>query len=122
MEKTTFGAISTEDDYVISHENDFPTIIPPVIVKIPFVMPFLSDEQLEHLRIERMIFHVVGPEDGQLVLLEEMEPGEHEEFFLGRIKAANNGMMFDFLERSPVLASLREIDATPDSFVTETKE
>lgn len=122
MEKTTFGAISTDDDYAISHENDFTTIIPSVIVQIPFVMPFLSDEQLEHLRIERMIFHVVGPEDGQLVLLEEMDPGEHEEFFLGRIKAANTGILFDFLERSPVLASLRAIDATPDSFVAETKE
>lgn len=84
-------------------------------------MAFLTDEQLSTLSLDRMIFHVVGPEDGHLVLLEEIEPGEHAEFFLERIKATNGGMMFDFLERSPVLASLNEIDIDADKFVAETK-
>jgi hypothetical protein len=82
----------------------------------------IAPEQLDQIAIERMIFHVVGPEEGHLVLLEEIAPGDHEDFFAERIRSACGGIMFDFLAASPVLASLRRIEAEPTSFVNQTKD
>ena len=59
-------------------------------------MAFLQAEQLETLAIDKMVFHVVGPEDGELILLEEIEPGPFSDFFLDRLKSTNNGIMLDF--------------------------
>lgn len=84
-------------------------------------MAFLSEEQLGSLRIERMIFHVVGPEPEQLVLLEEMEPGLHADFFLDRIRSTNGGMMFDFVESSTLLLKLRVIEADASQFTVCTQ-
>lgn len=84
-------------------------------------MAFLSEEQLESLRIERMIFHVVGPEPEHLVLLQEMEPGPHADFFLDRIRSTNGGMMFDFVESSNLLLKLRAIEADASQFAVCTQ-
>ena len=85
-------------------------------------MALIEPEQFDQVRIERMIFHVVGPEAANLVLLEEIEPGDHADFFLERIKSAVAGIMFDFLPDSPVLAALLQIEANPDDFAAETKK
>ncbi len=69
-----------------------------------------------------MIFHVVGPEDANLVLLEEIDPGSHASFFLDRIRSSCNGIMFDFLSASPVLASLRRVESDSSRFSSETKD
>ncbi len=82
----------------------------------------IAAEQLNDISIERMIFHVVGPEDGHLVLLEEIEPGDHAAFFVDRLRSAANGVMFDFVAASPVLAALRAIEDDADRFVPETKD
>lgn len=82
---------------------------------------FASD-QLADATIERMIFHVVGPENHHLVLLEEIDPGDHASFFLDRVRSAANGVMFDFLAASPVLAALQRIEIDPNRFVRETKD
>ncbi|MBB2191961.1 hypothetical protein HLH34_18680 [Gluconacetobacter azotocaptans] len=71
--------------------------------------------------IERMIFHVVGPDDSNLVLLEEIEPGAHLDFFVDRIRTASKGIMLDFVAASPVLASLLKIEEDAACFVSETK-
>ena len=85
-------------------------------------MAFLTPDQLKGLAINRMIFHVVGPEDDQLVLLEEMAPGAHTEFFLERIRTTNNGLKFEFLEASPLLASLKAINDDASIFAHQTQE
>ncbi len=82
----------------------------------------IDPELLDAIEIERMIFHVVGPEEGNLVLLEEIDPGEHAAFFVDRIRSAANGVTFDFLAASPVLAALRRSEEDPARFVTETKD
>lgn len=82
-------------------------------------MAFWEPQQLEALQIDRMIFHVVGPDDNQLVLLEEVTPGTHSDFFLDRIKSTNNGIMFDFIEGSVVLSSLRAINRDKSKFVNQ---
>jgi hypothetical protein len=84
-------------------------------------MAFLNETQLADLTIERMIFHVVGPKEDQLVLLKEVNPGEHASFFLERIRSANNGLMFDFIEGSSLLGALEIIDSAPDQFAEQSK-
>ena len=82
----------------------------------------LDNDHLDNITIERMIFHVVGPEDSNLVLLEEIEPGDHAEFFIDRVRTAANGIMFDFVAASPVLAALRRIEEDHTCFASETKD
>lgn len=81
-------------------------------------MAFWEPEQLEALEIDRMIFHIVGPDEDQLELLEEVPQGEYSDFFLDRIRSTNNGILFDFIEGSVVLTSLRSIKADRSKFVT----
>jgi len=85
-------------------------------------MAFLEQEQLDSLVIERMVFHVVGPEENELTLLEEIDPGSFSEFFLDRLRGTNTGIVFDFLAGSPVLTSIHLIEADPHSFVQESKK
>jgi hypothetical protein len=44
-------------------------------------MSFLTDEEINALTIKRMIFHVVGGELEIPVLLSEISPPEHVDFF-----------------------------------------
>lgn len=82
----------------------------------------IEPDHLNSIAIERMIFHVVGPDDGNLVLLEEIDAGDHADFFVDRIRTASNGVMFDFVAASPVLASLTRIEEDASRFVSETKD
>lgn len=82
----------------------------------------IDADHLDDISIDRMIFHVVGPEDNNLVLLEEIEPGDHAAFFVDRVRSAANGVMFDFVAASPVLAALQRIEEDASRFVPETKD
>lgn len=84
-------------------------------------MSFFSQEQLDGLSVSRMIFHVVGPDQKKMVLLEEAEPGPFADFFLARIRSTNGGIMFDFADGSPLELSLRKVEADAHQFVAETK-
>ena len=85
-------------------------------------MAFFTQDELDGLTIERMIFHVVGPDASKMVLLEETEPGPHADFFLERLRSTNGGMMFDFADGSALESSLRQIDGDGDVFASETKK
>lgn len=80
-------------------------------------MAFWSEEQLEDLRIERMIFHVVGVNGNELTLLDEIDPGEHASFFVDRLRSTNGGTMFDFVPLSPVLSALNQISNNDNEFL-----
>jgi len=84
-------------------------------------MPFLTAAELESLAIERMIFHVVGTGAAHPTLLDEVVPGAFAEFFVERLRSTANGMAYDFLQASGVLASLRRTVAAPASFIAESK-
>lgn len=45
-------------------------------------MGFLTDEEKAALQIRRMIFHVVGKTLEEPVLLEEIAPPQHTDFFV----------------------------------------
>lgn len=85
-------------------------------------MAFLTDDQLSGLQIERMIFHVVGPDETQFVLLEEIEPGPHAGFFLDRVRSTHTGILFDFTPASPLLRSLQTVQADLDTFAQQSKD
>lgn len=79
-------------------------------------MAFLSDMEREDLRIDRMIFHLVGPDLEEPVLLAEFDPPIFTEFFLGRIKSALGGNAYLFRDGSATMATLRGIAADPAQF------
>lgn len=86
-------------------------------------MSFLTDEEINALTIKRMIFHVVGGELEIPVLLSEISPPEHVDFFLERIKSALSGNMFRFTELSNTERILRLIrnhaDTNTSSFTEQ---
>lgn len=88
-------------------------------------MSFLTEDEVANLTINRMIFHVVGKELQVPILLNEIRPIEHSDFFLGRIKSSLKGNHFTFLERSNTERILRIIsnqaDANPDCFSEQSK-
>ena len=85
-------------------------------------MAFLSAEQLAALQIERMIFHVVGPDEAKFVLLEEIEPGPHMAFFLDRVRSTHTGLLFDFTPASPLLKSLQTVHMDLNTFAQQSKD
>lgn len=86
-------------------------------------MGLLGDGQLSALRIERMIFHVVGPDETDLVLMDEVDATGLADFFLDRIRETNIGNRFQFIGADQgVRPSLVSIADKPDSFVAVSKQ
>ncbi len=60
-------------------------------------MGLLDEGELDGISIQRMIFHVVGPEDDDLQLMDEVDASGFENFFLARIRETNVGNRFTFI-------------------------
>ena len=88
-------------------------------------MSFLSDQETQTLRINRMIFHVVGKNLEVPILLREISPLQHIDFFLERIKSSLKGNVFTFTENSNTERILRiiktEADSNPNCFTEQSK-
>ncbi|MGC0867804.1 nucleoid-associated protein [Pantoea agglomerans] len=88
-------------------------------------MSFLTDEEALDLRINRMIFHVVGKNLDVPILLSEISPLQHVDFFLERIKSSLKGNAFSFLSDSNTERILRIIrndaDHNPECFTEQSK-
>lgn len=86
-------------------------------------MAFLSDDELEAVKVDQFIFHVVGKEE-DFQLLDEVEAGEgaHIDWFLARIKGANAGNVFDFLPGSGVLNLLLDTENNPQNFADNSRK
>lgn len=85
-------------------------------------MACLSDEDLEGLRIEQSVFHIVGPGDEHFQLLEAFDASPHASFFLGRIRAVNSGNRYRFLDDAPVRAQLGRIAEDATAFQDESEK
>ncbi len=86
-------------------------------------MGMLEDDALSSLRVERMIFHVVGPTEEDLVLMDEIDIKGSESFFLERIKETNIGNRFLFIGKEQgVRPSLVAMNSTPGDFVAISKQ
>lgn len=68
-----------------------------------------------------MIFHVVGKSLKEPILLKEISPPEHADFFLERVKAALRGNLFEFKPLSNTERILRLITENGDSFTEHTQ-
>ncbi len=84
-------------------------------------MPFLDDEDLAALTIERMVFHLVGPKPEHFVRLEAVAPGGHAAFFLDRIRSVMSGAQYAFTDVSPTRERLSRIAEDPDVFQAESE-
>lgn len=84
-------------------------------------MSFLTDEEKNSLSIRRMIFHVVGKTLDDPILLEEITPPQHSDFFLERVKSALKGNLFEFRQRSTTEQCLRNIRVDRNSFTIESQ-
>lgn len=84
-------------------------------------MAFLSDEEKASLQIRRMIFHVVGKTLEEPILLEEIAPPQHTDFFVDRVKSALRGNLFEFRPRSDAERMLREISDNSDTFTGQSQ-
>ena len=85
-------------------------------------MSFLTDEEKDTLTIGRMIFHVVGKSLEEPILLNEITPPQHADFFIERVKSALKGNLFEFRERSNMERILRLIELNPENFTNLTQE
>ncbi len=84
-------------------------------------MAFFDDHQLSAMRIERMVFHLVGPRDENLICLEEIDPGQFAAFFLDRIRAVNSGLPYLFSDASATRERLNRINTDPALFQEESE-
>ena len=78
-------------------------------------MAFLSDAEIDALRIERMILHVVGKKDALFEAQREL-PLQETEFFKARIIDEASSGVHSFLEHSFVKPILEEISTEVISF------
>lgn len=86
-------------------------------------MGMLEQAELDRLQIERIIFHVVGPEDEDLILMDEVDLGHVLSFFLERIRETNVGNRFKLIgPQQGVWPSLAAMQAAPDDFVKISKQ
>ncbi|TAY23182.1 hypothetical protein ELH92_18945 [Rhizobium ruizarguesonis] len=82
-------------------------------------MGFFNDEELQSLRIENMILHVVSENDFEP---QRARPVEHGEFFLDRIKDTDAAAIFEFTGDSRSKLHLERIAAGDVSFETGAQE
>lgn len=85
-------------------------------------MSLLTEEEIQQLTINKMIFHVVGKGLTAPITLKEITPLIYNEFFLARIKSSLKGNLFKFKANSNVERILRimsEINKHPKTNFTE---
>lgn len=85
-------------------------------------MSFLTSEEIENLKIQQLIFHVVQHEDDEPILLDETPIKGFEFFFLERVRETLAGNHFEFLHGSDTLRLLKEISADHKKFVPNSKQ
>lgn len=88
-------------------------------------MGLLTDDEVADLSIERMIFHVVRPEDQNPIFLAEVKPPQFADFFVDRVKETLRGAAYLFVPGSGMPALLsRAMPGTDgsDEFVKVSRE
>ncbi len=85
-------------------------------------MAFFEEEQLAGMRIDRMVFHLVGPRPSDFVRLEAMDPGRFAAFFIDRIRSVNSGAEYLFSDASATRERLHRIAEDPSLFQEESEK
>ncbi|MDO8970978.1 MAG: nucleoid-associated protein, partial [Saprospiraceae bacterium] len=84
-------------------------------------MSFLTQAEIDALRITRSVFHIVGPGEAHFQLLSEFDATKFASFFLERVRSVNVGNSYKFLADSPVRTQLQRILIDPRSFQEESE-
>lgn len=84
-------------------------------------MSFITETEKSALSINRMIFHVVGKSLKEPILLDEIDPPQHVDFFLERVKSALRGNLFEFQKESSAEKAIRKMRAQGSDFVKQTQ-
>jgi len=79
-------------------------------------LAFFSEELRDNLQIDRMVFHIVGPNEGDCVHLEEVNPGIHRDFFIERILSVEAGVPYSFSDASSTRTRLKRISDDENTF------
>jgi hypothetical protein len=85
-------------------------------------MAFFEDDQRHALRIERMVFHLVGPREEEFVRLEAMDPGRFSGFFIDRILSVSSGAEYRFSDASATRERLHRIAENEHVFQDESEQ
>lgn len=85
-------------------------------------MAFFDEHHLADLRIEQMVFHLVGPKPENFVRLEALNPGPFANFFLERIRSVNGGVPYEFTDASATRERLFRISNDPNRFQEESEK
>lgn len=85
-------------------------------------MAFFDEQQIAALKIEQMVFHLVGPKPESFVRLEALDPGPFTGFFLERIGSVNAGAPYIFSDASATRERLSRISADPQRFQSESEK
>lgn len=85
-------------------------------------MAFLTEQELESLRIDQSVFHIVGPGEEHFQLLTAFDAGQHAPFFLDRVGSVNSGNRYEFMADSPVRAQLARIGRDKATFQEESEK
>lgn len=85
-------------------------------------MAFFDEHHLSDLRIEQMVFHLVGPKAENFVRLEAIKPGAFANFFLERIRSVNGGVPYEFTDASATRERLFRISNDPNRFQEESEK
>jgi hypothetical protein len=84
-------------------------------------MTVVPVDRADRLSLDRMIFHGVGPDASDLVLLDEVDPACFRPFFLDRVKETLAGNAFRFQALSPVRQGLAAVTLAPESFAAQSQ-
>lgn len=85
-------------------------------------MSILDDFANTPLKIERMVFHLVGPDPENFVRLEELRPGRFSSFFIDRICSIGGGARYEFSDASATRTRLARIAADDAVFQEESEK
>lgn len=85
-------------------------------------MTVLDDYAQATLKIERMVFHLVGPDPANFVRLEELRPGRFAEFFIDLIQSIGGGARYEFSDASATRTRLARIAADDAVFQEESEK
>lgn len=84
-------------------------------------MTILDNYANSTLRVERMVFHLVGPDPANFVRLEEVRPVRFTDFFIERIQSIGGGLRYEFTDASATRTRLSRI-ANDDSVFQDESE
>lgn len=84
-------------------------------------MTILDSYAQSTLKVERMVFHLVGPDPSHFVRLEEVKPVRFTDFFIERIRSIGGGLRYEFTDASATQTRLARI-ANDDSVFQDESE